>query len=1208
LRIFDSNALAAGVAGLQLAPENAPFSARLAMGARLVAELPVHAGVAPEWDWLNGFALGHQALGALDDPLEDLFCDEIGFTEGPYLVLPSNFGDDFFSTKHLLRAIFGRRESVLPKALDRELFVLTSCVLRLSDVMARRAGLSRGIGDEVRGRRDVHLPNRARLSRLAGAVRFTNAELAELVHPEARRHLAPLVHRPATVLTDEALTHNGLAARPLREVDDGLIVAIPRHLLTALRHRLLFRVSRSRSRKAVAYALHDAIGQEVIAAAARMGWLPTGVEAARETNGGIVSRRVFGFDTQKQANVTVVTDALKRYPEDDVNPPWPVGPLFARLDRTRRTYGRAVGRDVLSLVLAQSSGRYARTSEMFGAHRNHRWLTMSVDEFRVIALLEAPDRLALWKFADACHAVADVMRLQTWDVLSLYDAHRRTMGGLAALVSRAAARPEGVVFFPGAGSTLKFRIAELIDPHFERYPDPPLLVEVVRGYREAQSPLYVPMLGMRPSRVVRAFGAALWVEGPDTLEPETDGFDTHEALCEVVAYWLSQFARAITDSLFREPRLIQVVVDDQLDWRRGAEVPAGEPIARAEPTATGVRLCLLRGMAARCSGPNNAGEREIMLALLTTLLRSEPDPLALITRTIDAVMPLGQKRLIPSEDQRPMLHQRGLPPLRGVQPVDEHSLRMAVGAHLLDDLGLRPGLVGDADRIRVINEATAWCFQRMEQRVAQLHPADLLEGLMLSHERLVYEDYVSQNGVETEVRCWSSAADVEARLRESVPRFATLLTASRFLIEYVAARPPSGNEAVSLAVYDELLAIASSIFELGTTSDTIHYGVVDQSLVLDADGLMWFGVTASDATRTRKTRSAVARDAVQRAELSDPTRSGTTGVSWETGYAPIWERVNRAFEQAEGFRVDDVPLVLNALIKATEDDSGEVSTLSIPAARAVISSALGWSAERADAVIDLLSLKRRASFLTPAPPATKDDVLPWKYGRRLSYARRPLVLRGDEILFGWRHLVASKMHLFYLCRSGRLRRASGSGLDRALTQMRQLDARAFNNYVGARFDSARFRVDLRVDRIGGLPLQRANAEPIGDVDVLVADCEYRLIYGIDTKDHAQGRNAREIANEMTALFVDRPGKRSMITAHLERDRWLRAHVPAVLKHLRLDPAESGHWRVASLLVFDEVLASSTRRSPIELVTIAELETRLARGGPLIRATNRVGHR
>jgi hypothetical protein len=1204
LRIFDSNALAAGVAGLQLAPENAPFSARLAIGARLAAELPVHAGVAPEWGWLNGVALGHQALGALDDPLEDLFCDEIGFTDGPYLALPSNFADDFFATKHLLRAIFGGDKALLPTALDGELFLLTRCVLRLSDVMLRRAGLSRGIGDEVHGRRDVHVPNRVRLSRLSDAVRFTDRDLAELVDPDAHRHLAPLVHPPAMVLSDEELTHNGLAARPLRELNDGLIVAIPRHLLTALRHRVLFRVSSSRSRKAVAFALHDAIGQEVTAAAARMGWLPTDAEAAHETSGALVSRRVFAFDTKKDANVAVVTDALKGYPENDVNPSWPVGPLFARLDRARRTYARATGRDVLSLTLVQSSGRYARTSEMFGADRNHRWLTMSVDEFRVIALLEAPDRLAVWKFVEACRALADAMKLRMWDVLGLYHAHQRTTGGLAALISRAADRPEGVVFYPGAGSTLKFRISELIDPHLERYPDPALLVDVGRGYREAQSPLYVPMFGSRPSRVVRAFGVALWIEGPDTLEPETDAFDTHEALCEVIAHWLCQVARANTDPLLREPQLIQVVVDDQLDWQSGTEVSASEPIASAEPTATGVRLRLLRGMGARCSGPNNAGEREIMVVLLTTLLRSEPDQLAALPRTINAVMPLGQKRRIPSRDQRPMLHERGLPPMRGVQRVDEHALRVALGAHLLDDIGLRPGVVDDADRIRVINEATTWCFQRMERRVAQLHPAGLLEGLMVSHERLIYEDYVSQNGVETEVRCWSSAAEVEARLRESVPRFAALLTASRFLIEYVAARPPSGDEAVSLSAYDELLAIASTIFDLGTTSDTIYYGVVDQSLALDADGLMWFGASPIDAERTRNARSAVARDSVQRAELRDPTRSDTTGVSWETDYAPIWERVNVAFEQAEGFRVDDVPLVLNALIKATEDDLSEVSTLSTAAARSVISSALGWSADRADAAIDLLSLKQRAAFLAPAPLATKDDVLPWKYGRRLSYARRPLVLRGDEILFGWRQLVASKLHLFYLCRSGRLRRAPGSDLDHTLTQMRQLDARAFNNYVGARFDGARFRVDLRVDRIDGMPLQRANAERIGDVDVLVADCDYRLIYGIDTKDHAQGRNAREIANEVTALFVDRPGKRSMVTAHLERDRWLRAHVPAVLRHLRLDPAESSQWRVASLLVFDEVLASSTRRSPIELITIAELETRLVRGGPLIKATNR----
>jgi hypothetical protein len=748
LAIYDADALAAGIGGLHLVAANAPFSARLAIAARLAAERGGHTGIPPDWNWINGWALDHWGLGALDDPLEDLFCDEMGFTDGPYLVLPSNFGDDTLPTKHLVRVLLAQREHRQTTRLEAELGQLTTCVLRLSDAMARRAGLRRGMGDEGMQRRDVEVPARRTLQQLASAARFSLADLAAEVDPDAMRHLAPLLHDAPVVGSDEALTHNGLGAQPLRRTDDGLIVAFPRQLLTALRHRLCVRVSSHLRRRELALALHRSLAGDVDLAARRMGWIPLESKAPRVTRGAVLSWRRYAFDADATANVAVVTDALERYVGEDVNPPWPTAGLFARIDRDLRSFARRASTDVLSVSLTQSIGRYGQTGNIYGAKGRHRWLSLGIDDFRVMGVLEAANPVALWKFAAACADVSRAMRVRSWDVLSLYESHRRVPGGLHALLDLEGERPTTLLFQPGSGSTLKHQISELIDPHLERYPDPPVLVEVARSYAQRGVPIYEPVYGQRPMRVVGALGGPIWVRGPEDLAPGTDAYDVHEAIADVIAYWLWQLDAAGGGTpVARDPRFVDVQVPDVSDWARDNQTPTEGPIVRCESTVHGVRLELLRGAAARCSGPDNTGEREIMRALVDVLLNRDTDGHAHAVALLDVAMPIGPKRRISRADDRPHLHHHGLPPMRGLQAFDELALDRVLGRHLRDDLQLRAGIVAGAQRTTVLNAAVAWCFQQLADRVARLRPERLLDVLVLYHERLIYEDFISRNSV-----------------------------------------------------------------------------------------------------------------------------------------------------------------------------------------------------------------------------------------------------------------------------------------------------------------------------------------------------------------------------------------------------------------------------------------------------------------------------
>src|SRR5205823_6125965 len=51
--------------------------------------------------------------------------------------------------------------------------------------------------------------------------------------------------------------------------------------------------------------------------------------------------------------------------------------------------------------------------------------------------------------------------------------------------------------------------------------------------------------------------------------------------------------------------------------------------------------------------------------------------------------------------------------------------------------------------------------------------------------------------------------------------------ALRFVIEYVAARPPAGTVPMSIEVYDRLLTVASLIAETGIEGDLIRHDLIE---------------------------------------------------------------------------------------------------------------------------------------------------------------------------------------------------------------------------------------------------------------------------------------------------------------------------------------------------------------------------------------------
>jgi hypothetical protein len=252
--------------------------------------------------------------------------------------------------------------------------------------------------------------------------------------------------------------------------------------------------------------------------------------------------------------------------------------------------------------------------------------------------------------------------------------------------------------------------------------------------------------------------------------------------------------------------------------------------------------------------------------------------------------------------------------------------------------------------------------------------------------------------------------------------------------------------------------------------------------------------------------------------------------------------------------------------------------------------------ERSEAArwIDFLSLSARDGFWNPPQGYVKADLYPWRYGRKISYYRRPFIQREQdgkvEILWGHRHVADAQSYLIDQCFSGRLR--SKSDVMKSLAgELRHSQGEDFNNAVADWFSQQdALRVERRVKRIGA---NRELQHHLGDIDVLVGDPTRRRVLVAECKDLSLARTPFEMAHELAELFDGANGKKSIIEKHEARTQWVKARISNVVRFLGGDPKRG--WAVVPLIVVGEPLvAPHLRQSPIPVLSLEELKRKWPR--------------
>ena len=1191
---FDRTDLLSAIAGLQLLPANAERIVRLEAFAYLVAsgkskksrKVAPHA-LAP---LCNCEAL--RTIAHAEDPFDGVFCEEVLFHGGSYKVLPGITEHATFILKRINETIFFHRDSFPDASFVRTATHLIHGTLALSDRMCELAGVRRNPDLSTTGDGTIVVPDGKRLAELKASVRLSHAALGDFLHSKGLPTdcLAPLTVGTDDLPHEDQLQISGvLSRRPLLAGSTDIVIASPSELLPALRNALIALAQDRGVEKELASRFGSATWQAVDEHLSYINCdaIPL-VAPAWQNAPAVVHEGYFSLDTDKLTYCLLVSDSLEDYDRNDPFGLWKTPDLPTVVsDRLRHVAEDVYSQhpqinEVFALVLIQTVGRLAMIG--FGGP-DIVGLVISADDLCTLCLLEGGKDLILWQFAKSKETIRRHAHITQTGVLDEYAVYRKNRYSYYASDDY---RPNVIWMVPGGAGSLRREVYRERDWHGVQSYEPNQLIEVT-CLHSPDVPVYVPSerLGTRLALLVENLPLAVWVSGPDGHVSRNQR-STYKEYVDALAYWIWQFGSAIRPALqhlSRAHRFLRVIV--QLNWEGDlaeTDEDAGDPkaderLVTSEVSADAgvIILHFSRTIEAVLSGPDNAGERLFVRELLLAIRSLAPLHLSRELRdisfepTLDRFAPLGLKKKIFYLDlgQMSQLDRRGLPHPRHVQEVDKNALLDPIGEHFREDQHFEVGPIDAARVPKVINDIVKFCYDEFTAIVASLSPDGLLEWLVARHESNVSSAANSRLTMATRIACFGQSPQFMQDASTGLTEASEAAVAGRFLIEYVAAQPPSGFRAMSLSVYDALLARAAIIAGYGMVSDIVHFDIAKIEVAMLGAGRLGF------------------RPDQYRAAMDDFGKhfAASQVASAGRNFQRNWDRPNEVDEawrgQVEQATRAEFGFPLSTLLELLTI-AIEIGLQNPPIVRRKYEDAVtqfaqraGWDEQTVRTALEMFLSRPRKDFFPKGNGFTREDVYPWRYGRRLSYLRRPFVVEESVdtwLIWGHRHVRDAQRYLLQTCFGGRLQAVSDE-MKTLVSRHANREGEAFNDEVANRLEQVpKMVVRRRVKKVGsgGQAIQ-----PPGDIDVLAFNTLTRTIYVLECKNLAFARTPFELASELRGLTESTPHHKSIIQKHQRRVQWVTENLAQILAWATLD--RGGPWTVRSAVVVDSPVMSPKLR-------------------------------
>lgn len=489
----------------------------------------------------------------------------------------------------------------------------------------------------------------------------------------------------------------------------------------------------------------------------------------------------------------------------------------------------------------------------------------------------------------------------------------------------------------------------------------------------------------------------------------------------------------------------------------------------------------------------------------------------------------------------------------------------AISNLILDDVGLylknvKKIAYGKINDYKILNNIVEYLYNNILKKIEKYNKRQLIDFLYLEFEKNLSSLLIRQNNYASDVACYPERKKV---IDEKINDLNTTSVALKFIIELVASIRMNGTDDISLYEIEYILTEASKIIDYAYTCDIYNYNMTENTLtLLNCNRLGYnkdFLIRVNHFLKNAKIDRMGAKAKDKRKMISQYGKEKREISGFE-----------EAFEDEFGFTFKDFTETTVSLLEIAEEKNNTFDILYSITLKEIKEHVNGKvSDECVNQIISYLSQVERDDYLTPPKPYRNVDVFPWRNNRELSLNRKPLIIYGEEIIFGYRSFLNAIYFLFEIINNATFK-ARSKKMKAYLGILNKERGEDFNEKVYeylCTFPNS--IVDKRVSKINGIRINDSNNNTLGDIDVLFISKKFKKIIVCEVKNFVLSRNMYELYNEYHDMF-DPDNKKSFYNKHMKRVEWCKDHISDMVKHYGL---EKKKWKIDYCFIVNEPLVS-----------------------------------
>ena len=559
----------------------------------------------------------------------------------------------------------------------------------------------------------------------------------------------------------------------------------------------------------------------------------------------------------------------------------------------------------------------------------------------------------------------------------------------------------------------------------------------------------------------------------------------------------------------------------------------------------------------------NLYEKEILFAILNELFTYSTSNIVSTQLDFAFINPLKKKVYTLNYIDTPYLKPTDSK-LRLIPVECEDSILYELGDYFTDVKQIPKGTsIPSAEKNKICNDAVNYLFKKLCEMLKNYNAEQLIYELCNDLETAIFSMMIERGRYSHQLNCYPEKSN---DLQNQFNQINKASLSQKFLLEYVSAQPPEGNINPNEMDYEEMLAVCSAIIDWANISDYYKYKIIDSDM-----SILNSGRIGIDKTEIEKLASVNEAASIKR--IND--RSNPYIDTYHADILALQppQELNNAYLDEFGFTLTDFISLVSAMLKIGDEIESNVKAITYEELLDKINKYVRIDEKIVWTVIDSLSLSRRKDYLTPPFGFSKNDIWPWKFNRRLSVTRRPIINYDNKLIWGNRQLYHCMLFTLDLINDAKLPVFNEKGkLKSLLGKIANSGGNHFNDAVADKLKNiSGLIVDSKVKKINGVKITDDNNQDIGDIDVLIINPKKKKIIVAEVKDFSFTKSPYEMHQEYLRVFCDQKDKLCYISKHKRRVTWMKNHIEDIIKHYNLD---HGNWKIDDILILNEQIISN----------------------------------